>query len=147
VEAVLFIGLQASGKSTFCRDRFDNTHIRLNLDMLKTRHREQLLLNACLTAKQPFVIDNTNPTPADRNRYILPAKTHHFRVVGYYFDSPIADCEYRNQNRPSPQIVPLVGLRSTAKKLIRPTWSEGFDALYTVTPQRDRSFQIQEWLQ
>ncbi|MEQ9548531.1 MAG: hypothetical protein RIM23_02765 [Coleofasciculus sp. G3-WIS-01] len=43
MEAVILIGIQASGKSSFCRDRLYNTHIRINLDMLKTRHREAIL--------------------------------------------------------------------------------------------------------
>jgi hypothetical protein len=50
MEAVIFIGLQAAGKSSFYLDRFFNTHIRINLDMLKTRHREQLIFQACLLA-------------------------------------------------------------------------------------------------
>ena len=41
VEAVIFVGLQGSGKSTFYRERFFDTHVRLSLDMLKTRHRER----------------------------------------------------------------------------------------------------------
>ena len=65
MEAVIFIGLQAAGKSTFYRQRFIDSYIRLNLDMLRTRHREQLLFRACLEAKQPVVIDNTNPRISD----------------------------------------------------------------------------------
>lgn len=72
MELIILIGLQGSGKSTFSAQRFTDTHIRLNLDMLKTRHREHLLFEACLAAKQPMVIDNTNPTPEDRARYMTP---------------------------------------------------------------------------
>ena len=61
MEALIFVGLQASGKSTFYKERFFTTHLRINLDMLRTRHRERLLIGACLEAKQPFVVDNTNP--------------------------------------------------------------------------------------
>ena len=85
MEAVIFIGIQGSGKSTFYKERFVDTHIRINLDMLKTRHREQYLVNACIVAKQAFVVDNTNPTRADRSRYIEPAKAAGFKVIGYYF--------------------------------------------------------------
>ena len=56
MEAVIFVGIQASGKSTFYKERFFDTHVRLNLDMLRTRHREKLLLRACLEGKQPFVL-------------------------------------------------------------------------------------------
>ena len=69
MEAIIFIGLQAAGKSSFYRLRFIDSHIRLNLDMLRTRHREQLLFRACLEAKQPVVIDNTNPGKLDREIY------------------------------------------------------------------------------
>ena len=58
--AIILIGIPASGKSTFCKERLFDTHLRLNLDMLKTRHREKLLLQACIAAQQPFVVDNTN---------------------------------------------------------------------------------------
>ncbi|QDU55829.1 hypothetical protein Pan181_20260 [Aeoliella mucimassa] len=40
MEVVVFIGLQASGKSTFYKQRFVDTHMRLNLDMLRTRYRD-----------------------------------------------------------------------------------------------------------
>ena len=52
--------------------------------MLKTRHRERILFNACLTAKQPVAIYNTNPAIGDRQRYIPLAKEHRFTITGYY---------------------------------------------------------------
>src|SRR5215468_2175144 len=74
MEAVILIGIQGTGKSTFCRERFFSTHIRLNLDMLRTRHRENLLFKACLDAKQPVVIDNTNVGAVERAGYIADAR-------------------------------------------------------------------------
>src|SRR6516164_1171756 len=100
MEAVLFIGVQASGKSTFYRERFFATHVRINLDMLKTRHRERRFLEVCLETRQPFVVDNTNPTRTQRQVYITAAKQAGFRVKGYYFQSKIEDCQSRNEQRP-----------------------------------------------
>jgi hypothetical protein len=60
MEMVLFIGIQATGKSSFYRERFFRTHIRVNLDMLKTRHRENLLFKTCLEGKADLVVENTN---------------------------------------------------------------------------------------
>src|SRR4051812_8782542 len=37
MEAVILIGIQGSGKSTFYRERFFDTHVRVSLDLLKTR--------------------------------------------------------------------------------------------------------------
>lgn len=144
MQAAIFIGLQASGKSTFYRDYFLNTHIRLNLDMLKTRHREATLLTACLQAKQPFVIDNTNPLPKDRQRYILPAKKYHFQTIAYYFSSDLESCKQRNQKRTGSDIVPLVGILATYKKLVKPFREEGFDRLYTVKIGDNHQFIIEE---
>lgn len=90
MEMILLIGVQASGKSTFCQRYFSDTHIRLNLDMLKTRHREKILFDAMLLAKQPFVIDNTNPSRIERARYLQPAVRAGFKTVGYYFRSSVA---------------------------------------------------------
>ena len=51
MEAAIFVGIQASGKSSFYRKQFFDTHLRIYLDMLKTRHRERILLRACIEAK------------------------------------------------------------------------------------------------
>lgn len=74
MELIIFIGVQGAGKSTFYSNYFFHTHLRINLDMLKTKHREKLLIQACLDAKQPFVIDKTNPAYEDRQAYIDLAK-------------------------------------------------------------------------
>ena len=129
MEAIIFIGTQASGKSTFFRKRFFYSHVRVNLDMLKTRHREKLLVQACIAMKQPFVVDNTNPTPADRQRYIAPAREAGFRIIGYYFQSEIAECLRRNANRPGDQRIPEVGIHGTHSRLSLPALDEGFDEL------------------
>jgi predicted kinase len=146
MELVLFIGIQATGKSTFYRQNFFDTHLRLNLDMLKTRHREGLLFSACLTAKQAMVIDNTNPMVVDRARYIAPAKEAGFQVVGYYFRSVPADALRRNHQRSGIAVVPDKGVLGTYKKLELPRYEEGFDSLYYVTlEEATGTFQVEEW--
>ena len=57
MELVLLIGIPATGKSSFCREKFFRTHVRLNLDMLGTRRKERLLMEACLAGKTKFVVD------------------------------------------------------------------------------------------
>jgi predicted kinase len=145
MEAVIFIGIQGAGKSSFYKEHFFDTHIRINLDTLKTRHREKIFLQACLEAQQRFVVDNTNPTIEDRSRYIAPAKEKGFRIIGYYFPPDLEGCKKRNLQRSNKHIVPLVGLLGTYKKLIIPSFKEGFDALYSVTIASDRSFIVKEW--
>jgi predicted kinase len=145
MQAVIFIGLQASGKSTFFKERFFNTHVRINLDMLKTRQREEILVNACLQARQNFVIDNTNPRVDDRKRYIIPAKEAHFEVIGYYFESQLTAVLQRNQSRLGKERIPEAGIRSTYNKLLIPRLEEGFDRLYYVTIDSQDLFVVKEW--
>jgi hypothetical protein len=132
-EAVIFCGVQAAGKSTFYRERFFGTHVRINMDMLKTRRRESLLLEACLLGKQPFVVDNTNPLAADRARYVTPAKAAGFAVTGYFFRATPREAIARNKGRSDKPAIPIPGLLGTYKKLEEPRWPEGYDALYVVT--------------
>jgi predicted kinase len=145
MEALIFIGIQATGKSTFYHERFFNSHIRLNLDMLKTRHREKILLIACLNAKQPFVVDNTNPTAEERSQYIELAHQAKFRVIGYYFQSKLEEALKRNSQREGKEQIPEKGIRGTYAKLEIPNISEGFDELYYIVINKDNSFSILEW--
>jgi len=145
MQAIIFTGLQGSGKSTFFKERFSDSHVRINLDMLRTRNREQILLSACIEAKQPFVVDNTNPTAEDRVRYISVARDAGFRVVGYYFASKIEECKTRNSQREEDKTVPTKGLLATYAKLEIPKLTEGFDKLYYVSIDRDDNFEVSEW--
>ena len=144
VEAVIFVGIQASGKSTFYLERFYKTHVRINLDMLKTRHREDILLEACLRARQSFVVDNTNVTRAERSKYILLAKPTGFRIMGYYFQTGLAEALERNQNRADKEVIPAQGVQARWRQLELPAYEEGFDELYSVSIV-DGKFIIQEW--
>ncbi len=132
MEVVILIGIQGAGKSTFCQQRFFDTHIRVNLDMLRTRRREACVVEACFASRQRFVVDNTNPTQYDRSRYIKPAKVAGFKVVGYYFEPDVIGCDERNRKRPSAQVVPGFVLKATCDKMQNPSLEEGFDKLYSV---------------
>ncbi|MEK3917215.1 AAA family ATPase [Paenibacillus sp. FSL H7-0331] len=143
MECVIFVGIQASGKSSFYKERFFNTHIRINLDMLKTRYREKSLVMACIHGKQSFVIDNTNPTSEDRAKYIEAVRQWGFRVVGYYFEPDYDESVLRNEIRQGKEKVPKVAIKSTIRKIQKPLFEEGFDELYHVK-LIDGSFVVQE---
>ena len=144
MQAIIFMGMQATGKSTFYKENFFQTHARINLDMLKTRNREQVWLASCFSTRQRFVVDNTNPTKADRERYLAPAKAAKFEVIGYYFESKIKDAIARNAQRSGKAKIPERGLLACYGKLEKPSFAEGFDKLYLVRIV-DNEFQINEW--
>ncbi|TWU49281.1 bifunctional polynucleotide phosphatase/kinase family protein [Rubripirellula reticaptiva] len=142
MEAVVFAGLQGSGKSSFFKERFFATHVRISLDLLRTRNRENRIFEVCLETQQKFVIDNTNPTCDERVKYIGKSRDSGFQVIGYYFRSKVDDCLRRNEGRADR--VPEVAILSTAKKLELPRLEEGFDELWYVRIE-DNGFVVEEW--
>jgi len=144
MNAVIFMGLQASGKSSFYRERFFRTHVRINLDMLKTRHREKRLLEVCIETSTAFVLDNTHPAVADRAEPIAKAKAAGFRVIGYFFESKIEDCKARNAGRHPDEQVPVLGILGARSRLELPKRAEGFDELWFVR-MADGGFIVEEW--
>jgi predicted kinase len=145
MEAVIFIGIQGTGKSSFYHERLFHTHVRINSDMLKTQNRLRVLLNACLDARQSFVLDNTNVTREVRAPFIAQSRAAGFRVVGYYFRSDITSALARNSERVNAARIPDRGVLGTYKKLEIPQRSEGFDALYYVQIDPTGEFQVEEW--
>jgi predicted kinase len=133
MEAIVLCGVQGSGKTTLYRERFLDTHVRVSMDLLRTRHRETAFLQLCLETRQPFVVDNTNPTPSDRARYVAPARAAGFRVIGYLVEVDAAEALARNAERAGRARIPVSGVVGTARRLQRPTPEEGFDELWHAT--------------
>lgn len=144
MEAIIFCGIQASGKSTFYLERFFKTHVRISLDLLRTRNRENRFLSLCLETGQRFVVDNTNPTRSDREKYIHLAREKKFSVAGYYFLCKAEAALMRNAGRQGKERVPDLAIKGTLGRLERPVPDEGYDALFYVSVQ-DNQFVISAW--
>ncbi len=145
MEAVIFIGIQATGKSTFYQERFSDTHVRINMDMLKTRRREDRLLETCILARQSFVVDNTNVLASERAKYIALARPAGYRITGYYFQSHLQDALRRNQERTGKAVIPEKGVLAKYHHMQRPQYSEGFDQLYYVSIDPRGGFLVVVW--
>ena len=140
---ILFIGLQASGKTTFYQQQFPDL-VHVNLDTLHTRNKERLLIEKCFASGSSFVVDNTNPTAKIRAGYIEPAKQHGYRVIGFYFQSSISVCKERNSRRTGKALIPVAALAATHRILELPQWAEGYDELYYVRIEKDQ-FVVEPW--
>ncbi len=142
-QAILFIGIQASGKTTFFNQMLsDGTYTHISLDDLHTRNKEIQELSVCLECGKSFVIDNTNPEISDRARYIQKAKEYGYHVIGLFFQSRVRDCVLRNERRGCK--VPPKAIASTSNKLQMPSMAEGFDELFFVRID-DNDFEITTW--
>lgn len=129
---VIMMGVQGSGKSTFFADYLAGEFVRVNLDTLKTRNRERLLIEECLSEGKSYAVDNTNPTRADRERYIPVARAAGYHVIGYRMLASVETCLVRNSGREGKARVPDVAIYATAHKFEEPSFDEGFDELYLV---------------
>jgi predicted kinase len=144
MEVIIFCGIQATGKSSFYKERFFKTHMHLSLDLLNTRNKLGRFMETCFTTQQAFVIDNTNPTKTEREQYIQAAKAHHYKVIGYYFKSVIGDSLLRNSLRQGKELIPEKGLKATYHKLQLPVPEEGYDELYYVE-LTEEGFIVKAW--
>lgn len=130
MQIIILIGIPASGKSSFYKELFFNSHIRISLDLLNTRNKEGKLLQYCFETQSKMVIDNTNVSKGDRRKYIELAQHNKYEVIGYYFESNIQDCLERNKNRKDS--INEIGIKSKYKELEKPLFEEGFDKIFNV---------------
>jgi predicted kinase len=135
MELAVLIGLQASGKTTFCR-RFLARHVVVSKDAFpnaRNRQRRQLRLVAeALDAGHDVAVDNTNPSSEEWEPLLALARDHRAATVGYWFPPDLPASRERNAARSGRARVPDVGLYATVKRLQRPRPADGFDRLYLV---------------
>ncbi|GAA2386620.1 hypothetical protein Cme02nite_67660 [Catellatospora methionotrophica] len=136
LELAVLIGLQASGKSTFCRTVLADGRVVVSKDDFpNARHRQRRqmrLIDEALAAGHSVVVDNTNPSPAQWQPLIAAAREHSAVVSGYWFPPDPAGSAARNAARDERTRVPDAGLRAVQRELRRPRLEDGFDRLYTV---------------
>lgn len=150
MELVLFIGLQASGKSSFYRARLAATHELVSKDLMpnhpRPERRQRLLIAEALTRGASVVVDNTNPTREVRAPLIAIGRAAGAEIVGYWFDATAGACLARNRQREGRARVPDVAIFATRKILTPPTLDEGFDRLWRVTLAVDEgAFAVEPW--
>jgi predicted kinase len=142
---ILLTGIPGSGKSTFYYQHFFHTHMRVNLDMLRTRNRENRLIEFCFQTQMPFVVDNTNVLREERKIYIEAAKVHKYTITGYYFAVSLQNSLERNARRIGKQHIPEKGIKAKYYQLQVPEKAEGFDELFYVRVQDNFTFEISPW--
>ncbi len=136
LELIIFVGLQASGKSTYYHTHLAATHVHVSKDLMpNARRRDDRQMQSsgeALAAGRSVAVDNTNPTPAVRAPLMAIGRRHGARVVAYFFETTVKDAVARNRAREGKARVPDVAIFVTAKKLVPPTLAEGFDEVRVI---------------
>jgi predicted kinase len=147
IECAILVGLPASGKTTFYRERLASTHVHISKDnwpdAQRKGARQSRAIDEALSHAQSIAVDNTNPTVEDRRAIIEQARAHGVRVVGYYFEASTREAVGRNRGRTGKQRVPDIAIFATAKRMVEPHVGEGFDELYRVSIVEGDGFNVQ----
>jgi predicted kinase len=145
-ELVIFIGLPGAGKTTFYRERFAETHVHVSKDLWPNatgrEARQRRAIDEALAAGSSVVVDNTNPSAADRAALIAQARAHNARVIGYFFDVTTRAAVARNAGRTGREKVPNVAIFTVAKRLQPPQLADGYDELFRVEIGEDRTMRV-----
>lgn len=137
MEVAVMIGLQASGKTTFCRQVLAATHVVVSKDAFpnaRNRQRRQMrLINDALAQGRSVAVDNTNPSAEEWQPLIQAARAHGAQAVAYWFPPDLTATQQRNAMREDRTRVPDIGLYATLKLLRPPSRVDGFDRRYLVS--------------
>jgi predicted kinase len=148
MKMIIFIGLQGSGKSTFYQTRLAQTHVLISKDLFPnnknpSRRQQQLVVEA-LQAGNSVAIDNTNASRESRAELIEVGREYGATIIGYFFEVQLKESLARNKQRTGKARVPDVAIFATLKRLVPPTYEEGYDQLYCVRSRDDYSFDVSE---
>ena len=131
-EIVIFVGIPASGKTSFYKERFFPSHVYVSQDQLRTGSAVEELFRFCIRRNKKCVIDKCNISVPDRQKYIRVAHSHGAKAIGYCFVTKKEDALARNAARPEATRVKEVAIRSAYSWMQYPKLEEGFDELYFV---------------
>ena len=138
LEMIIFVGLQAAGKSTYYHANLAATHVHVSKDLMTNVRdrdaRQQQMIEEAFRAGKSVAVDNTNPLPAVRAPLIALARRYGARVVAYFFENAVKDAVARNRLREGKARVPDVAIFVAAKKLVPPVIGEGFDEVRVIPP-------------
>ena len=135
-ELVVVVGLQGSGKTTWVAEHLGGSHVVVSKDHWpNARHREarqRRVVAELLADGASVVVDNTDPSPAERAVLVELAAAAGVPARAVFLDVPLETCRRRNEARSGRARVPDVGVFSTAARLVPPTTAEGFTDVLVV---------------
>ncbi|XP_054664479.1 bifunctional polynucleotide phosphatase/kinase isoform X1 [Grus americana] len=151
-EVVVAVGFPGAGKSTFLKTHFVPAgYVYVNRDTLGSWQRCVAACTDALTRGRPVAVDNTNPDPESRQRYVacaraaaVPCRCLHFTAT---LEQARHNCRFRDMTESGHIPVTDVVLHGYRSKFVAPSPDEGFAQILRVPfvprfgdPRRQRLF-------
>lgn len=139
MNVIILVGLPGAGKSTFCWNFPEYSHI--NQDRLGNRNDCINALKRSLSKGRSAVIDRTNISKAQRRYFIDVAKDHGADVSCIFLDFPAVECIERIKNRETHETLPSSSGEKKITEVVAkfnnslelPDYSEGFNEIIHIT--------------
>ncbi|XP_075771999.1 bifunctional polynucleotide phosphatase/kinase isoform X2 [Pelodiscus sinensis] len=134
-ELVVAVGFPAAGKSTFLKQHLVPAgYVYANRDTLGSWQKCVALCAAALREGKSAAVDNTNPDPESRSRYIECAQAAGVPCRCFLFTATLEQAKHNNRFREVTATghVPDVVLNSYKNKFVEPSLSEGFAQILRV---------------
>ncbi|XP_012288871.1 uncharacterized protein F21D5.5 isoform X2 [Orussus abietinus] len=128
-EVIIMVGGPGSGKSHTVRTYLDN-YIHINRDTLGSWQKCVSMMDQSLTQGKSVVIDNTNPDPETRQKYVKVAQMHNVPVRCFVMKTDTEHSKHNNKFREltdsTHDKVSDIIINSYTKKYVEPSLEEGF---------------------
>ncbi|XP_037244475.1 LOW QUALITY PROTEIN: bifunctional polynucleotide phosphatase/kinase [Falco rusticolus] len=136
-EVVVAVGFPGAGKSTFLKTHFIPAgYAYVNRDTLGSWQRCVAACEAALAQGHPVAVDNTNPDPESRQRYVdcaraaaVPCRCLHFTAS---LEQARHNCRFRDMTESGHVPVTDVVLHGYKSRFIAPSPAEGFTQVLRV---------------
>ncbi|XP_025156927.1 uncharacterized protein F21D5.5 isoform X2 [Harpegnathos saltator] len=134
-EVILLVGSPGSGKSHFAK-HYLKKYEYVNRDSLGSWQKCTAMVDQYLNQGKSVVIDNTNPDPMSRQRYIEVAKKHKVPIRCFVMTTSMQHAKHNNKFREltDPSHIPVseIIINSYAKNYVPPSLEEGYKEIVEI---------------
>ncbi|XP_011299575.1 uncharacterized protein F21D5.5 isoform X2 [Fopius arisanus] len=134
-EVILMVGAPGTGKTHVVQNYLKDYH-HINRDRLGSWQKCVAEMEKILSKGKSVVIDNTNPDPTSRQRFLHVAKSKNIPVRCFLMKTSVEHAKHNNRFReltdPSHMVISEIIINSYVKNFVEPSMDEGFSEIVKI---------------